>query len=59
MTNFNFKSKAIPVTGREGLWGCQMSRMPYFLDGGVVVSLTRLPHFSPQEHIIVFISVKG
>jgi hypothetical protein len=26
------KKKAIPVTGREGPDGCEMSRLPHFLD---------------------------
>jgi hypothetical protein len=48
------KGKAVPVTGREGPWGCVKSRLPYFLDnrladGGEVVSLTRRPPFTPQE----------
>jgi hypothetical protein len=46
--------KAIPVTGREGLYGCETSRLPHFLDspltdGGEVVSLTRRPLFTVQE----------
>jgi hypothetical protein len=48
------KGKTIPVTGREGPWGCEMSRLPHFLenrvtDDGEIVSLTRRPHFTPQE----------
>jgi hypothetical protein len=48
------KGKAIPVTGRGGQYRCETSRFPYFLDnrhteGGEVVSLTRRPHFTPQE----------
>jgi hypothetical protein len=48
------KDKAIPITGRGGPWGCERSRLPHFLenrltDGGEVVSLTRLPPFTPQE----------
>jgi hypothetical protein len=48
------KSKAIPVTGSEGPWGCERSRLPHLLDnrlidGGKVVSLTRRPRFTPQE----------
>jgi hypothetical protein len=48
------KSKAIPVTGREGPWGCERSRLPHHLDnrltdGGKVVSLMRRPRFTPQE----------
>jgi hypothetical protein len=39
-----YKDKAIPVTGRGGPKGCDMSRLPHFLDnlltnGGEVVSL--------------------
>jgi hypothetical protein len=26
------KGKAIPVTGLEGPWGCETSRLPHFLD---------------------------
>jgi hypothetical protein len=42
------KCKAIPVTGREGPWGCETSRLPHFLDNrltdaGEVVSLTLWP----------------
>jgi hypothetical protein len=48
------KGKAIPVTGHGSIWGCEMSRLPHFLDnrltdGGKVVSLTRQPPFNPQE----------
>jgi hypothetical protein len=40
------KGKTIPVTGHGGQQGCEMSRLPHFLDnqltdGGEVVSLTR------------------
>jgi hypothetical protein len=40
------KGKATLVTGREGPYGCETSRLPHFLnnrltDGGEVVSLTR------------------
>jgi hypothetical protein len=40
------KGKAVPVTGREGPYGSETSRLPHFLDkwltdGGEVVSLTR------------------
>jgi hypothetical protein len=40
------KIKAIPITGRRGLQGCEKSRIQYFLencltDGGEVVRLTR------------------
>jgi hypothetical protein len=47
-------TKAIPVTGRGGPYGCEMSRLPHFLEnrltgGGEVVSLTRRPPFTPQD----------
>jgi hypothetical protein len=46
--------KAIPVTGREGLYGFEKSMLPHVLDYrltdfGEVVSLTRRPSFTPQE----------
>jgi hypothetical protein len=45
------KGKAVPVTGREGQWGCETSRLPHFLDsrlidGSEVVSLIRRPLFT-------------
>jgi hypothetical protein len=48
------KSKAIPVTGCGGLYGCEMLRLTHFLDnwlmdGGEVFSLARRPHFTSQE----------
>jgi hypothetical protein len=48
------RGKAIPMTGFEGPYGCETSRLPHFLgnritDGCEVVSLTRRPHFTPQE----------
>jgi hypothetical protein len=46
--------KAIPVTGREGLYVYDMSRIPHCLDnrptdGGYVVSLTRGPCFTLKK----------
>jgi hypothetical protein len=48
------KGKAIHVTGSEGPYGCETSRLPHFVDswltdGAKVVSLTRQPPFTPQE----------
>jgi hypothetical protein len=42
----NIKCKAIPVTGRGGLYGCNMLRIPHCLDnrltdGGIVRSRTK------------------
>jgi hypothetical protein len=57
------KSKAIPETGRGGLWSCEMSRIPRCLDsrlthGGQAVNLTRRPRFTPIN-IPVLIPVTG
>jgi hypothetical protein len=48
------KGKAIPVTGHEGPWGCETSRLPHFLDnrltdGGEVVGPTCRPPFTPRK----------
>jgi hypothetical protein len=45
---------SLPVTGREGPCGCEMSRLPHFLDnrltdGGESVSLRRRPSFTPKK----------
>jgi hypothetical protein len=50
----NVKRKAIPVTGRDGPYGYETSRLPHFLDsrltdGGEVVSLTRRPPFTRRK----------
>jgi hypothetical protein len=47
--------KTIPVTGRGGLLGYEMLRIPHCLDnrltdGSKVVSPTHWPHFTPQKH---------
>jgi hypothetical protein len=46
---------AIPLTGFEGLQGCEMLRMPHCLDnrltdGGEVVGTTNRPRSTPQKH---------
>jgi hypothetical protein len=51
---FNKKIKTIPVTDSEGLYGCETSRIPHFLDnrftdGGEIVSLMRRPRFTPRN----------
>jgi hypothetical protein len=48
------KGKAVPVTGCGGSMLCGTSRLPHFIDnwftdGGEVVSLTRLPPFTPRN----------
>jgi hypothetical protein len=58
--------KAVPVTGREGPYGCETSRLPHFLanrltDGGEVVSLTRrrpAARFLSSKRFLVLISVR-
>jgi hypothetical protein len=32
MPSVKNKSKAIPVRGNGGIYGCKMSRIPYFLE---------------------------
>jgi hypothetical protein len=49
------ESREYPVTGRGGLQGCEMLRIPRCLDsrltdGGVVVSITYRPRSTPQKH---------
>jgi hypothetical protein len=51
-----------PVTGRGGLLGCEMLRIPHCVDnrltdGGQVVSLTRRPRSTLQKHIFISVSV--
>jgi hypothetical protein len=48
------EGKVVSVTSHEGQWGCEMSRLPFFLDsqltdGEEVVSLMRQPPVNPQE----------
>jgi hypothetical protein len=52
------KSKAIPVTDREGPQDCETSRQPHFLenwltDGDEVVSFTRRPPFTPAGRFLL------
>jgi hypothetical protein len=54
MDIFHFSLKAIPVTDRGGAYGCELLRLPHFLDnrltdGGEVVSLTRWPPFTARK----------
>jgi hypothetical protein len=49
------KTKAILVTDRGGSYGCEMSRIPHYLDnlltnGGEVVGLTHRRLSTPQKH---------
>jgi hypothetical protein len=60
------KCKPNPVTDRGGLQGCEISRIPHYLDrltdGSEVVNITRRPRFTPQKHFLLFlvlISVTG
>jgi hypothetical protein len=51
---WNVNSKAISVTDRGGLLGCEVSRLPQFLDNqltddGDFVSLTRRALFVPKK----------
>jgi hypothetical protein len=54
-TSAQYESEAIPVTGRGGLQGCEMLRIPQCLDnrfthGGKAVSLTSWPRSIPYKH---------
>jgi hypothetical protein len=56
------KGKDIPVSGRGGPEGCERLRFPHYLDkqlidGGKVVSPTRLPHVTPQ--VSLFLKIPG
>jgi hypothetical protein len=56
-----YKVKAIPLTGRGCLKGCEMLRITHCLenrliDGGKAVSLTHRPHFTPQKHYYFYVS---
>jgi hypothetical protein len=56
--------KAVPVTGREGPYGCETSRLPHLLDsriidGGKVVSLTLRSPFYHSGKFLVLISVRA
>jgi hypothetical protein len=53
--HLHIKSKAIPVTRRGGLYGCEMLRMPHCLDNRLiddceVISLTRRSRSTGQKH---------
>jgi hypothetical protein len=55
------KGNGIPVTGHGGPYGCEMSRLPHFLDsrltdGGEIVSAG---HPLPPGRFLVLISVRG
>jgi hypothetical protein len=54
MYECEIKGKAILEKGHGGPYGCGTSRLPHFLenrltDGGVVVSITRRPPFTPRK----------
>jgi hypothetical protein len=49
------KKRAIHVTGRGGLKGCEMLRIPHctdnrLIDGSETVRITHRPRSTPQEH---------
>jgi hypothetical protein len=56
------KSKAVPVTGREGLQGCEMLRIQDFLENWLKMTV-RFSELSvlrtlPPERILILISVR-
>jgi hypothetical protein len=61
---FSPSGKATLVTGREGPYGFETSRVPQFVDnrftdGGKVFSLMRRPPFTPPGIFLVLISLRG
>jgi hypothetical protein len=55
-SDIKMAKKGIPVTGSGGPYGCETSRFPHtrvpdsrLKDGGEVVSLTRLPPYTPRQ----------
>jgi hypothetical protein len=63
-TELVYISKAILVTGRGGLQGCEMLRIPQCLDnrhtvGSKAVSLTHRPRSILPKDFLVLISVRG
>ena len=57
------KGKAVPLQAWSGPEGSRKLRFPDYMttaqDGGKVVSLTHRPLFTPQEILLVLISVRG
>jgi hypothetical protein len=57
LMNWLKKSKVIPVTGRGGLKGCEMLRLPHFLGNrltdGSDVNLKRRPPFTPRKLLCI------
>ena len=57
------KGKSFPLQARKGPEGSRKLRYPDYVtvaqDGGNVVSLTHRPLFTPQEILLVLISVRG
>jgi hypothetical protein len=57
-THTQKEGKAIPVTGHGGPQGCEMLRLPHFLDnwltdGGEVVSLMHQLPFTPGRFLVL------
>jgi hypothetical protein len=58
------KKEAIPITGLEGQWSCELLRIPHYLDirligGGKVISHTLLTTNIIILMFLVLISVRG
>jgi hypothetical protein len=55
------KSKAIPVTGRGGLQGCEMLKIPHFLENWNIDGCQSYAPAAlyPQKSLLVLISVSG
>jgi hypothetical protein len=53
--SFTFTFLLTPATGRGGLYGCEMLRIPHCIDsrlteGGKFMNLKRRPCFTPRKH---------
>ena len=57
------RGKAVPLQAWSGTEGSRKLRFPDFMttaqEGGKVVSHTHRPHLSPQEILLLLISVRG
>jgi hypothetical protein len=58
------QSEVIPVRGRGGLQGCDMLRVPHYVDtrltdDGEFVCFARRPESTPHKYFLVTISVRG
>jgi hypothetical protein len=51
------KGKAIPVIGCGGLYGCEKSRLPHFLDRQLRLSVLHANYPSPLGKVLISVTV--